>query len=167
VVALCAHQVHFWAQVGRAGRDGRRARCIVYYAASDVSRARGCLSVALPIEGALPRIASDLAAVQTFCSTRGCRRAILFAHLNGDESVDSAPQYCNACDNCLEVSTGQQSKTTSALDHNQHPLPPQTSGNIDDQVSRSLERRAVRKQKACAARHRREQLRHAVHQSQL
>ena len=68
----------YWQQVGRAGRDGRAARCVLWYSPGDGERVRHCLQAANPGLVSLPRGQADLSAMEAFCTATGCRREILF-----------------------------------------------------------------------------------------
>lgn len=68
----------YWQQVGRGGRDGRKARCVLWYSEHDVKRVRHCLQAANPGLDAMPRGQAELTAMDAFCNTAGCRREILF-----------------------------------------------------------------------------------------
>ena len=68
----------YWQQVGRAGRDGRAARCVLWYSPGDGERVRHCLQGPNPGLVSLPRGQADLSAMEAFCTATGCRRKILF-----------------------------------------------------------------------------------------
>ena len=68
----------YWQQVGRAGRDGRRARCVLWYSPGDVQRVRHCLQAPNPGLHSLPRGQVDLSAMVAFCTATGCRREVIF-----------------------------------------------------------------------------------------
>lgn len=89
---------HYYQQIGRAGRDGLPAHCLLLYHAQDLSTHYFHIE-----EGAAnerPGRVARLQAMDRFARTRECRRAPLLAYF-GETMRDA---YCQACDNCLSGS---------------------------------------------------------------
>ncbi len=93
---------HYYQQIGRAGRDGLPAHCLLLYHPKDVSTHYFHIEEGAPEER--PGRVARLQAMDRFARTRGCRRAPLLAYF-GDHAV-----ACTACDNCL--AGGEQAPTT-------------------------------------------------------
>jgi ATP-dependent DNA helicase RecQ len=86
---------HYYQQIGRAGRDGLPAHCLLLYHPRDLGTHYFHIE-----EGAAnerPGRVARLQAMDRFARTRECRRAPLLAYF-GEERHDTR---CQACDNCL------------------------------------------------------------------
>ena len=86
---------HYYQQIGRAGRDGLPAHCLLLYHAQDLSTHYFHIE-----EGAAnerPGRVARLQAMDRLARTRECRRAPLLAYFG--ETMHDA--HCRACDNCL------------------------------------------------------------------
>ena len=86
---------HYYQQIGRAGRDGLPAHCLLLYDPKDLSTHYFHIE-----EGAAherPGRLARLQAMDRFARTRECRRAPLLAYFG--ETMHEA--RCQACDNCL------------------------------------------------------------------
>jgi ATP-dependent DNA helicase RecQ len=89
---------HYYQQIGRAGRDGLPAHCLLLYHAQDLSTHYFHIEEGAPNER--PGRAARLQAMDRFARTQACRRAPLLAYF-GDADHDL---HCQACDNCLAAS---------------------------------------------------------------
>ncbi len=85
----------YYQEIGRAGRDGLPADCLLLFGVQDVQTIQYFIDQGAPSEqaGAVAR----LQAMLRYAQTRDCRRVPLLAYF--DEVFAAAP--CGACDNCL------------------------------------------------------------------
>lgn len=85
-------------QIGRAGRDGRRADCIMYADYSDFSNYESDFYVGqLSAEARVHRL-NSLKKLQSFAMTDKCRRAELLRYFSEDPLFGD---HCGTCDNCI------------------------------------------------------------------
>lgn len=85
----------YYQQIGRAGRDGLRADCLLLYSYGDVQTIRYFIA-----QGAASEQAERIQRLQTFvhwAEADACRRRALLAYFG----ETSAPDSCEMCDNCL------------------------------------------------------------------
>jgi ATP-dependent DNA helicase RecQ len=85
----------YYQQIGRAGRDGLRADCLLLYSYGDVQTIRHFIS-----QGAASEQAERTQRLQTFvrwAEADACRRQALLAYFG----ETGTPDACEMCDNCL------------------------------------------------------------------
>jgi ATP-dependent DNA helicase RecQ len=106
---LPASLEQYYQEIGRAGRDGLRADCLLLYHPQDV-----ILQTQMIDEGAeeeRPGRNARLQAMLRFAQARTCRRPLLL-HYFGEERTEES---CDFCDNCVvESAAGPQTDVTAA-----------------------------------------------------
>ena len=91
----------YYQQIGRSGRDGLRADCLLLYSYRDVQTINFLLDRGDPAQR--PGATARLQAMLAFVETDECRRRPLLAYFGETAARDR----CDLCDNCLAV-TGEQ-----------------------------------------------------------
>jgi ATP-dependent DNA helicase RecQ len=98
----------YYQQIGRAGRDGLRAHCLLLFSYGDAAKIRFFFEEK---EGLEKRVAQmHLDRMIDFCEEEECRRVPLLKYF-GEEFVGG---NCKACDNCLGESRDKADVTIAA-----------------------------------------------------
>lgn len=98
----------YYQQIGRAGRDGLRADCLVLYSHSDTQKIRYFINKK---EGREKEVAEQhLKSLLSFLETDQCRRIPLMNYF-GEEYPN---EECGMCDNCLSVDAEVEDLTEQA-----------------------------------------------------
>ena len=93
----------YYQEIGRAGRDGGSAECLLLYGRGDLIKMRRFLETGTDGdsgEGARPEnegALDMLLKMAAYAETESCRRAFMLAHFGEQYGKDN----CGACDNCL------------------------------------------------------------------
>ncbi|MDQ4075046.1 MAG: DNA helicase RecQ [Chloroflexota bacterium] len=85
----------YYQQIGRAGRDGLQADCLLLFSHSDVYKTRHLIEKAP--SSVRPGKEARLQALVRYAHTTMCRRMPLLAYFGEQAAFDS----CSLCDNCL------------------------------------------------------------------
>lgn len=84
-------------EIGRAGRDGEPAECVLYFRASDVDTMKAMMEKEKQADRLRHRCA--LQQMDQLCrQTARCRHAALAAHFVGNNSADDCGGMCDVCE---------------------------------------------------------------------
>lgn len=92
----------YYQQIGRAGRDGLRADCLLLYGAQDVGTIQHFISGMAPAQQ--PGATARLQALLRYVEARECRRRPLLAYFDETYGRDR----CDGCDNCQMEQMAEQ-----------------------------------------------------------
>jgi ATP-dependent DNA helicase RecQ len=94
----------YYQEIGRAGRDGLRADCLLLYSPADRQTIYGFIEEGAERERAGRH--ARLEAMTRYAEADGCRRAVLLPYFGEEPAALS----CGFCDNCLAVTEAQGEK---------------------------------------------------------
>ncbi len=86
----------YYQEIGRAGRDGLRAHCLLLFGYGDIQKIKYFITQKSEQEQRVANL--HLSALLRFLETDACRRIPLLTYFGEDYSVPK----CDSCDNCLE-----------------------------------------------------------------
>lgn len=89
---------NYYQEIGRAGRDGIKSKCILFFSERDIKRHEYFIG-----KGTTPTTRkeqkSKLSEMVKFCTSTTCRKKTLLNYFNEAPSFNS----CKSCDNCLNT----------------------------------------------------------------
>jgi len=98
----------YYQEIGRAGRDGLRAHCLLLFSYADVQKIKYFIEQKTPDEKRVANL--HLSALLRFAETEICRRIPLLNYFGEDYAIEK----CGMCDNCLDEQKEQVDLTVAA-----------------------------------------------------
>jgi len=86
----------YFQETGRAGRDGEKSDCILFYSRGDVGKIRSLLEHDGSDERFVRLAMRKLQDMADYCETSSCRRKFLLSYFGEEYSGEN----CGSCDNC-------------------------------------------------------------------
>ncbi len=98
----------YYQEIGRAGRDGLRAHCLLIFGYGDISKINYFIDQKEDKERRIAKM--HLSALITFAESYDCRRIPLLTYFGENHTA----QNCEMCDNCIKETKGMSDVTIEA-----------------------------------------------------
>jgi len=102
----------YYQEIGRAGRDGLDAFCLLLFSYADIYKIRYFIEQKTDKEKRMAHI--HLGAMVAYAESALCRRIPLLNYFGEEYSVPAAEDGCGMCDNCLSAKRDPEDLTVAA-----------------------------------------------------
>eukprot|EP00752_Nemacystus_decipiens_P004929 g4486.t1 len=107
----------YYQQTGRAGRDGLPSKCVLLFSRADAVRQRSIIGTSTngtpPTPESIERATTQLAEMEKFATSPGCRRRAVLSHF-GEDMGDAKCDGCDVCDRAEVVAAASASGVTTS-----------------------------------------------------